>query len=105
LRNESQGRAAAAGFMLNLGPGALRVPVEVRIEGGSKVPIFSPRGMASIKFSAATSASDLTLPLDSPALMFVSQPPDYRVSVQGLPDGLSVKSMTYEKTNLMVDPF
>jgi len=105
MRNESQGRAAAVGIFIGVGGSpTMRIPLDVRVEGGSKVPIFSPRGMAMLKFTPVGTGTDVLLPINWPDLTFFSPPPDYRISVQGLPDGFSVKSMTYGATDLLTAP-
>ena len=111
LKDESQGRAAVSDLMFFtiLRPG-LTVPMAVSavsVEGAGKVPIFS-NGISPVLrltevstgkiYEELFSSSTVTLPI--PVGTTVDE---YRVSVDGLPDGFSLRSIKFGISDVQKD--
>jgi hypothetical protein len=89
------------------GPVGLTVEVTIQVEGGGKVPVFGGNyysvlrlvkvpGSSSVEMSFAQKS--LILPVPSGTIT-----DEYQASIKGLPDGYSLKSMTYVSTDLQKD--
>jgi hypothetical protein len=78
---------------------AVTIPLKVTVDGGGKVPVFADGNFVRLVVgSTVTSlgASSIVLP-------FPNVPREYRVTIQDLPRGYSLKSMAYRAANLMTD--
>lgn len=106
LNNGSVGRANP-----DLGGSANWViPIQTRIEGGGKIPLFVAGQFPVLRLTRYTGArTDVALNTSS---VTVSEPgylnnpasvPDYRVSIENLPDTYVLKSLTFGSTDLRVD--
>jgi hypothetical protein len=97
LNNVSVGRADAA---LRGSPSWI-VPIQVRIEGDSRVPVFADRKFPTLRFArTGTSPVDVSLNAANVSLPY----PDYAVSLENLPDGYALKSLVFETTDLRTNP-
>lgn len=93
LNNASVGRASADS---SGNPGWV-VGLLVRVEGGGKVPLFASGRFPVLRFTrmnarqidAALNVPNVTLPY-----------PDYRVTLEDLPEGYSLKSLTFGSLDL-----
>jgi hypothetical protein len=105
LNNGSVGRANA-----DLGgvPSYV-VPIQTRIEGGGKVPVFSSGRFPMLRFMRNPARTDV--PLNAPSVTLLepgytgggAPPPEYRVTVENLPANYELKSLTFGSTDLLVD--
>jgi hypothetical protein len=97
LNNVSVGRADAA---LRGAPSWI-VPIQVRIEGDSRVPLFADGKFPVLRFMrAGTAPVDVSFDAPNVSLQF----PDYAVSVENLPAGYAMKSLLFESTDLRTNP-
>jgi len=107
LNNGSVGRANAdlAGYT------AWVIPIQTRVEGGGRIPLFIAGKFPVLRltrFNGARTDVSLNTPsvtLSEPGSMNSpsSAVPDYRVTVENLPDSYALKSMTFGSTDLRVD--
>jgi len=92
------------------GTAAWVIPIQTRIEGGGKIPLFVAGLFPVLRLTRYTGArTDVSLSTPS---VTVSEPgylnnpasvPDYRVTVENLPSTYALKSMTFGSTDLRVD--
>jgi protocatechuate 3,4-dioxygenase beta subunit len=86
---------------------ALSVPVVVQIEGGGRQPVFFSGEFVTLRVIRTVDASRTSVHLGGGTVRAVIPSPvpgsEYRLTVDNLPDGYAVKSMTYGSTNLMTD--
>ena len=86
------------------------IPIQTRIEGGGKTPLFAGGQFPVLRLTRYTGArTDVSL--NTPSVT-VSEPgylnnpaavADYRVTIENLPDTYSLKSLTFGSTDLRVD--
>jgi hypothetical protein len=106
LNSSSTGRAnapAGFGFAASIGGPAsgstlLEVPLSVTVEGGGKLPFYSNGKYTQLKLTGNN--ADIFFPVT--LKFFVLYPPvtDYKIAVEGLPDGYAVKSMKFGSVDL-----
>jgi hypothetical protein len=86
------------------------IPIQTRIEGGGKIPLFVAGQFPVLRLTRATGART-DVALNTPSVT-VSEPgylnnpasvPDYRVTVENLPNTYVLKSLTSGSTDLRVD--
>jgi hypothetical protein len=104
LQGSSAGRATSFGLLggvvLSATPSAV-LPIEVRIENGGTVPVFSPAGFMRLLLEPLNGGPRTTLSPDIQRLQVPGPGPlDYRVAVENMPPGYSIKSMTYDGASL-----
>ncbi len=82
------------------------IPIQTQVEGGGKVPVFSPAGAALLDATppGATSGTAVWLGSGFITLPFPVTPADYEVRVRNVPEGYRLKSLTYGTTNLLAGP-
>jgi hypothetical protein len=105
LKDTSAGRAVGSfgGMVVVMQMfSTLTVPIDVRVDGGEKIPLFGSAGFTQMRFEAGGGSTTTALPLDSPALRITGPPPlEYRVTIENLPEGYTIKSMTYGGADLL----
>lgn len=73
--------------------------IKALVEGGGLTPLFSAAGFTSIHLTRTTDNFDTKFPMNvanvNLALPTVGTAPDYRVTVENLPEGYAVKSIVY----------
>ena len=86
------------------------IPIQTRIEGGGKIPLFVAGQFPVLRLTRYTGArTDISLNTPSVTVTepsYLNNPasvPDYRVSVENLPDTYVLKSLTMGSTDLRVD--
>ena len=85
------------------------VPIQARIEGGGKIPVFSFGRFPALRFTQNSRGIDVALNVPSVTLTdrvgIVGTPSaaDYRVTVENLPRTYELKSLTFGSTDLLVD--
>jgi hypothetical protein len=82
---------------------ALRIPLQIRSEPGVRIPIFSERGKARLRLTHVSDGAATDFILDSPAVTLPIATGDYQVSVENLPDNLTLNSLTFGTTNLLAN--
>jgi hypothetical protein len=90
-------------FDLQLANIAPQIPLQVRVEGGGKLPVFANGKAVHIRLKSASLATPLTAPITA---TFLSVPPsiNYDITVENLPDNFSVQAITYGSVNLKTTP-
>jgi 5-hydroxyisourate hydrolase-like protein (transthyretin family) len=78
----------------------LEVPLNVSIEGGGKLPAFNGAQSTSLKLTGSSGA--ITVPIGATGFNLYPPVPDYTITIEGLPEGYSVKSVKYG-TNELAD--
>ncbi len=98
LNGVSASRAVSSGAQ---GRPTWIVPIQARIEGGDRLPIFAEGFFPILRFTR-TGAAPIVTGLGSAN---VSVPDtEYRVNVENLPEGYSLKSLTFGSTDLRINP-
>jgi len=93
LNNASVGRAISAG---SPAPSWL-VSIQTRIEGGGKVPIFDA-GWFPVLRLARTDSPRIEAPLSASSVTVPN--PEYRATVENLPEGYALRSFTFGSADL-----
>ena len=79
----------------------LTLPFEVRVEGGGKLPLLSGGKPTTVQLTPLTGAtSPITFPINAGRLSISPPIVDYRVSVENLPEGYTVKSIKADSKEL-----
>jgi hypothetical protein len=107
LQDASIRTAAATDSYLGIAQPSLAVPVQVRVENGARQPVSTNGTFVTIgltrtadgaKSSVALSGTSVSLPIPSAVVGT-----EYKVSVDNLPEGYVLKSITYGSTDLLMD--
>lgn len=80
--------------------GTWTTPVQLTVEGRSKFPVFSPRGFVVLRLTRESDGTQTNIPLNGSPIGISDPAAQFRVSVENLPDGYIVKSVTYGATDL-----
>ena len=85
----------------------LTLPVQVRVEDDAKQPVFANGQPVVIRFTRTKDGAIAESPLNA-AILNLSVPTslpgyEYRVTIENLPSGYVVKSMTQDRVNLLND--
>ncbi|HLQ78097.1 MAG TPA: carboxypeptidase-like regulatory domain-containing protein, partial [Terriglobia bacterium] len=82
---------------------SLGIGINVSVEGGGPLPVFSPAGFSTIQLLRTTDNQATTMPLTASSIS-VAVPtgvaPEYRVKVENLPGGYTLKSIVYNATDI-----
>ena len=76
------------------------IPVEVRVENASRFPVFANGVFPTLTLQPLPGGPITAVSLLSSDIAPPGAPGQYRVGVQGLPSGYTVKSMTFGNVNL-----
>jgi hypothetical protein len=106
LQDASIRTAATDPFLVIMQP-TLSVPILVRVEDGGKQPVSANGSYVTIGLTRTADGQRNDIPLSGPA-MNAAVPSaivgaEYRITVNNLPDGYVLKSLTYGSTDLMTD--
>jgi len=82
---------------------ALRIPFQIHSDSGVRVPIFSERGKVSLRLTHIPDGATTDILLDAPAVTLPIATGDYRVGIENLPEDLTLNSLTFGTTNLMIE--
>jgi hypothetical protein len=93
LRESSGGRVIGTGGGINIGQ--FTIPLDIRAEGGAKIPIFGGGKPTGVRVEPVAGGTSYTASVIDGALPMQPINSDYRVIVEGLPEGYSVKSIKY----------
>ena len=81
------------------------IPIDVRIEGENRIPIFGSNGLIRIRFELVNGGTVTAVPLNAAGISERSSGPvDYRVTIENLPPEFILKSMTYGPADLLTGP-
>jgi hypothetical protein len=97
LNNVSMGRALSPG---SVAPSWV-IPIQTRMEGGGKVPMFALGWFPVLRLSRTGNAR-IETPLASASVTVPET--EYRATIANLPEGYTVKSFTFGATDLTADP-
>jgi hypothetical protein len=81
-------------------PLTFSVPLRVVVEGGGKLPVFSPGGFVFIGLTNTATGTRTDIPVNAQTMIVPSQTAEYRVSIENLPAGYRVKSMLAGTTDV-----
>jgi 5-hydroxyisourate hydrolase-like protein (transthyretin family) len=100
-------RTAATDPSLVLMQPALSVPILVQVENGGKQPVFSNGSYVTLGLTRTADGQRNEIPLSGPAMNaavpYAIVGAEYRITVNNLPHGYILKSLTYGSTDLMID--
>jgi hypothetical protein len=102
LSPASVGRASVGNLFQIGGVGGtpvLTIPIDARVEGGGAIPVFGPTGFASISF-APPAGAQFFVDISTPVVRLAGTSADYKVTVENLAEGYTVKSLSYDGTDL-----
>ena len=89
-------------------PGALglsfSLPVQVKVEGDAKLPVFSPNGFVVIRLTNTSNGVRTEIPINAATSVVPSQNAEFRVSIENLPAGYGVKSIMAGTTDVRTNP-
>jgi hypothetical protein len=80
----------------------LQVPVDIRVDGGGKVPVSGPAGFPRILMIAVGNTTpNVTVALGNASNITLLGPTaDFKVTLENLPAGYSLKSLSFDNTDL-----
>jgi hypothetical protein len=93
LRESSGGRVIGTGGGVSIAQFAM--PLDIRVEGGAKIPIFGAGKPTAVRVEPITGGTAYTASVLDGVLSMQPINSDYRAIVEGLPEGYSVQSMKY----------
>jgi hypothetical protein len=82
---------------------ALRIPLEIHSESGTRIPIFSERGKVRMKLTHLPDGNSTETFLDAPAVTLPIAMGEFDVSLENLPEEFTLNSLTFGTTNLLTD--
>ena len=97
----SAGRAEPSAVS-GVGVVLLDLPLDVRVEGGGKLPVLNGNKQITIQLTAVTGTNPPIITAINAARISIPPPiVDYRVSVEDLPAGYTVKSIKTDSTEVL----
>jgi hypothetical protein len=98
---DSAGRAEPTIGAPGVGVVLLDLPLDVRVEGGGKLPVLNGGKQVTVQLTPVTGTNGPILtPINAPRISIPPPITDYRVSVEDLPEGYTVKSTKTDSTEL-----
>ena len=86
-------------------PATVLVPIRIAVEDGGRVPVFADGKFVRLVVDVGSGIpASLSLDIASIELPFPVVPRDYRVSLEDLPAGYALKSITYDSADLTKNP-
>jgi hypothetical protein len=82
---------------------ALRIPFQFHSAPVVRIPIFSERGKIRLRLTHIPDGKSTEIFLDAPAVTLPIASGEYQVSIENLPDDLTLNSLTFGRTNLMAE--
>jgi len=98
LKDSSGGRVIGTSGGQN--SGGFAIPLDIRAENGAKIPVFGGGKFTSVSVVPVGGGNAVTATVTAGSLPLQPTSADYRISVEGLPDGYTVKSMKYGSTEI-----
>jgi len=96
---DTSARVAGPEFLLG-GALTFSVGVKVTVDGGGKLPVFSPNGFMMIRLTNVTSRVEIDEPITTSTISAAGATSEFSVSVVNLPAGYSVKSIMAGTTDI-----
>jgi hypothetical protein len=81
----------------------LRIPFQFHSDPGVRIPIFSERGKVRLRLTHIPDGNSTEIFLDAPAVTLPIAAGEYQVSIENLPDDLTLNSLTFGATNLLAE--
>jgi hypothetical protein len=104
LADTSSGRAESPNILSLAGLPGLTLPVTIQVEGGGRVPVFGNGKYSVVRFTKMPGNDPIELSFGRTSLILPiptgTVTDEYKVAVDGLPDGYTVKSVFYGPTDL-----
>jgi len=94
--SETSARTAFSSFSIAPDP---TIPFQIQVENGGKLPVFGPGGFTFLRMTETGGRVVVLSRLTSTFLPATGT--EYRVTIDNLPDGYSVKAMTYGTVDLL----
>jgi len=76
------------------------IPLQASVEGGGKLPVFSPGGFMFIRLTNLATGIRTEVPINESSCVVSGPTAEYRVSIENLPPGYRIKSMMAGTTDL-----
>jgi len=96
---DTSARVAGPEFLL-AGALTFTVGVKVTVDGGGKLPVFSPNGFMMIRLTNVTSRVEIDEPITTSTISAAGATSEFSVNVVNLPAGYSVKSIMAGTTDI-----
>jgi hypothetical protein len=78
--------------------------IEAKVEGGGKLPVFSPGGFLSIRLTNTSNGVRTELPISATTVAVPGPTAEFRVSIENVPAGYRVKSAVAGTTDVLTLP-
>jgi hypothetical protein len=69
------------------------LPLQVKVEGGGKLPVFSPNGFLVIRMTNTSNGARTEIPINASMIPVPNATAEFQISVENLPAGYAVKSI------------
>jgi 5-hydroxyisourate hydrolase-like protein (transthyretin family) len=106
LQDASIPTATSDSYLASIQP-ALSIPILVHVENGGKQPVSANGAYVRVGLMRTADGLRSDIPLSAPAISAAVPSAivgaDYRITVDNLPNGYVLKSLTFGSTNLMTD--
>src|SRR5262245_9742064 len=76
------------------------LPMQVKVEGGGKLPVFSPNGFLLIRLTNTSNGVRTELPINASMIPVPTATTEFQISVENLPPGYVVKSIMTGTTEI-----
>ena len=106
MMDNSVRSASAFGQTAPPAPPSFTIQTQVRLEDSAKLPVFASGDFTSVRFTDTITGAQRTQQIKgsfSVGLSTSNRAPEYRVSVENLPAGMVVKSMTYGSSDVLAN--
>jgi hypothetical protein len=98
LKDSSGGRIIGTSGGQN--SGGFAIPLDIRVENGAKIPVFGGGKVTGVRATPLAGGNAVTATVIAGSLPLQDTIANYIISVEGLPDGYTVKSMKYGSTEM-----
>jgi hypothetical protein len=76
------------------------VPVQVKVDGGGKLPVFSPNGFMTIRMTNTSNGVRSEIPINVATIPVPNPTAEFRITIENLPPGYVVKSISAGPTDI-----
>jgi hypothetical protein len=98
LKDSSGGRIIGTGG--GQGIGAFAIPLDIRVENRGKTPIFGAGKPTRVRLEPVTGGNAITATVTDGSIPILPTSADYRISMEGLPNDYTVKSIKYGSADI-----
>jgi hypothetical protein len=95
LKDSSAGRAIGSAQPLTF-----TIPLDLLAENGVKIPRFGAGKITGVRLTSTAGGYSVFAPVNEPYFSLAPGAANYEITVEGLPDGYSVKSVKYGSTEI-----